>query len=325
MKECEIRPQHIFDEYLRLASGDIRKYFSHTRKIQGDCPACGVKGKQAFKKNGFDYCVCPACKTLYVNPRPPERTFKRYYLESRSSKYWAETFYKETAIARRRKLWRPKAAFIARRLRAYKAAGWPIIDIGGGYGIFAEEMRKYSPQPVLVIEPAPHLARICKDKGLPLLAKFLENVKRRDLPSGSKVFVSFELLEHLYCPKTFLKRLLKLMLPGDLFIFTTLSGMGIDIQLLWRNSKSVYPPHHLNFFNPASIRILLLQLGFKVIEVTTPGKLDVDIMLNNRFFIKDRFWKTFLASADESQRRRWQRLISDTGWSSHMMVISERP
>ena len=43
------------------------------------------------------------------------------------------------------------------------------------------------------------------------------------------------------------------MSAGDLFIFITLSSTGVDIQGLWENSKSVSPPHHLNFFNPYSI------------------------------------------------------------------------
>ena len=36
---------------------------------------------------------------------------------------------------------------------------------------------------------------------------------------------------------------------GDSFIFTTLSGMGADIQTLWEDSKAVSPPMHLNFIN----------------------------------------------------------------------------
>ena len=38
----------------------------------------------------------------------------------------------------------------------------PIIDIGGGYGIFAEEMQKINSQSVMIIEPGPDLAEICR-------------------------------------------------------------------------------------------------------------------------------------------------------------------
>ena len=76
----------------------------------------------------------------------------------------------------------------------------------------------------------------------------------------------------------------------DLFVFTTLSGTGADIQLLWENSKSISPPHHLNFFNPYSIKLILERTGFDQILVTTPGQLDMDILSTNFKLIKDRFW-----------------------------------
>ena len=70
MKEEEIRPQKIFDEYLRLAKQDTKTYFSDAERIRGLCPACNSVGDLAFNKSGFIYEVCPKCYTLFVNPRP---------------------------------------------------------------------------------------------------------------------------------------------------------------------------------------------------------------------------------------------------------------
>ena len=117
---------------------------------------------------------------------------------------------------------------------------------------------------VTVIEPGMHLAKSCRDRGINVVEKFLEGVQTSDLPSGKKVFVSFELFEHLHSPEIFLKQLYRLMTSGDLFIFTTLSGTGIDIQGLWKDSKSVSPPHHLNFFNPFSVKVLTEKMASKL-------------------------------------------------------------
>ncbi|SVC30908.1 uncharacterized protein METZ01_LOCUS283762, partial [marine metagenome] len=140
-----------------------------------------------------------------------------------------------------------------------------------------------------------------------------------------RAFVSFELFEHLHDPPAFLKHLHKLMQPGDLFLFTTLSGTGVDIQVLWENSKSISPPHHLNFLNPVSVKILLERLNFSEVTVTTPGRLDVDILCNNRKLIRDRFWQTFAAKVTELEKAQWQELVSATGFSSHMMVCCRKP
>lgn len=325
MKEEEIRPQRIFDEYLRLAREDTNTYFGDVEKVSGNCPACDVVGVPAFVKYGFKYESCPHCLTLFVNPRPVAEAFSRYYIESPSSKFWASTFYKETAEARRDKLWKPKARLIRDTLVRYGAGHHTLVDIGGGFGLFAEEIRDLCGQAPVVIEPGPHLAAVCREKSLPVIQKFLEQVLPEDLPAGPKAFVSFELFEHLHDPAEFLTQLNGLMVSGDLFIFTTLSGSGVDIQALWEDSKSVTPPHHLNFLNPRATTLLLARMGFETLEVTTPGKLDVDILVNNSSSIKDRFWKTFIATATDAEKSQWQQMIAASGWSSHMMAVCRKP
>ena len=210
-------------------------------------------------------------------------------------------------------------------LSRYSASHHTIVDIGGGYGLFAEIMRDMSGQAPIVIEPGPHLADICREKSLHVVQKFLEQVEPADLPSGTKAFVSFELFEHLHDPAAFLEQLKQLTVSGDLFIFTTLSGSGVDIQALWEDSKSVSPPDHLNFLNPRSVEILLKRLELETLEVTTPGKLDIDILVNNQNAIKDRFWQTFVAAATDSEKQQWQQIIAESGWSSHMMAVCRKP
>jgi 2-polyprenyl-3-methyl-5-hydroxy-6-metoxy-1,4-benzoquinol methylase len=325
MKEAEIRPQQLFADYLKLCEQDTLIYFAGVQREHGKCPACDADGGPAFSKHGFAYEFCPRCQTLFVNPRPVATAFSKYYTESPSSKFWATTFYKETAAARREKLWKPKARLIHDTLARHGAATHSVVDIGGGYGLFAEEMRALSGAPVLVIEPAPHLVDVCRQKDLRVVPKFLEDVADTDLPRGPRAFVSFELFEHLHSPAAFLERLKGLMSSGDLLILTTLSGTGVDIQALWQDSKSVSPPHHLNFLNPDAMRILFGRVGLKVLDVSTPGKLDVDILVNNQEHIKDRFWRTFVAAASEEAKAQWQDLIAASGWSSHMMVTCRKP
>jgi hypothetical protein len=325
MKEEEIRPQRIFDEYLRLAKQDTDAYFGEVERVFGTCPACETGGIHAFDKYSFTYETCPNCLTLFVNPRPVVEAFSKYYTESPSSKYWASTFYKETADARREKLWKPRARLICDILTKYSSDKNTLVDIGGGFGLFAEEIRLLCGRAPVVIEPGPNLAAACLEKSLSVVQKFLEEVAPGDLPPGPKAFVSFELLEHLHDPATFLRHLKKLMASGDLFIFTTLSGTGLDIQVLWEDSKSVTPPHHLNFLNPQSVRLLLARLDLEILAITTPGKLDIDILSNNHAAIKDRFWQTIVSTATDSEKAAWQELIVATDRSSHMMVVCRKP
>jgi len=324
MKEEEIRPEKLFNELLRLNREDISIYFEKSEYKKINCPACGTKGSFSFNKDGFNFDECPKCKTLYVSPRPDKQSFNNYYTDSKSSKFWATTFYKATQKNRREMLWKPKAELINTKIDKYASSTEIIIDIGGGYGVFMEEFLKLNSINHLVIEPSKYLSEVCRDKNLDVLEKFLEDIDKSDLTYKNKTFVSFELFEHLHEPNLFLETLYNLMDKDDMFVFTTLSGMGIDIQTLWEDSKAISPPMHLNFFNPKSVEFLLNQIGFETLEVTTPGKLDIDIMQNNIDQIKDRFWKNFIEYSDKDERIKMQKFVSDNNLSSHMMIVCRK-
>jgi 2-polyprenyl-3-methyl-5-hydroxy-6-metoxy-1,4-benzoquinol methylase len=324
MKENDIRPQDLFDELLRLNRLDIEKYFTDVESAPIVCPACGWRGEHTFRKNGFDFDECRRCKTLYVSPRPKKEYFDAYYTDSESTKFWATTFYKSTEKNRREQLWKPKARLVREKIEQFAPESEEIVDIGGGYGIFIEEFSKISAIGHRIIEPSEYLSDVCKEKGLNVIVDFLENLETGDFSKQKRVFVSFELFEHLHDPKKFLTTLYELMSDEDVFIFTTLSGMGVDIRTLWDAAKPVSPPMHLNFLNPKSIALLLGSVGLELLEVTTPGKLDLDIMNNNKGQLRDRFWKDFLEYASEEEKDLMQKHLSANLLSSHMMVVCRK-
>lgn len=334
MKESEIRPGALFDQFLALAECDTKLYFGDVPFSRVTCPACDRDDSAlAFRKHGFSYETCRSCETLYVNPRPGRDAFKRYYREAPSIRFWAANCYKQTEAARRERIVAPLARAVLEKIGKYSSdvettkRGW-IADIGAGYGVFGEEMRKIAPKTtVLAIEPSPELSSICREKGLTTVTMFLEEAVRADLPIGPGergTLTSFELIEHVQNPHAFLESCRHILQPGELFIFTTLNGLGLDIQVLWEKSKSVHPPHHINFFNPRSIKTLLERAGFHLLEVSTPGKLDVSILENSLDKIfSDRFWSNFLKQLGEEGKDRFQQFLADHSLSSHMMVVAQ--
>ena len=323
MKEKEIRPLKLFERFLHLSSLDVKKFF-YKSTIKVNCVACGRKGQFSFKKKNFSYYECSNCRTLFVNPRPEEKAFLNYYTNSSSIKFLADTLYKKTKEMRRKKIFRPRAKMISKILKKNKIKNCSCVDIGGGYGIFAQEISKLLKNNVVVIEPSPFLVKECKKKKLNVIPSFLETVRKEDLPENKKVFTCFELIEHLHNPSKFIQNVRKLMNKDDLFIFTTLSSTGVDILTLWNNSRSINPPHHINFFNPKSIKIFLKKNNFKILNISTPGKIDIDILNNDKLLIKDRFWKTFLSLSNKIEKNKMQDLISSINFSSHLMVICQK-
>lgn len=324
MKEEQIRKRDIFNRYLKLVAEDIKDLFDFKSFVKIDCPACG--GRKfifEFEQLGFKYVSCRDCLTLFVNPRPSLEMLKRFYSDSSSANYFVNEFFKPVAEVRREKIFKERAKRARRVLGACK--GRIIGDIGAGFGIFLEELREILPDNrYIAIEPSPDMAQICMSKNLEVKHMCLEEM---DKTERFDLLTAFELFEHLFDPASFLKKVYEHLRPGGYLYITTLNGRGFDIQLLWERSKSLTPPHHLDFFNPSSAGILLEKTGFEVLEISTPGRLDWDIvegMIKKENVNLGRFWNSFAKEGDQISKDRLQEWISENRLSSHMRMLAKR-
>jgi 2-polyprenyl-3-methyl-5-hydroxy-6-metoxy-1,4-benzoquinol methylase/ribosomal protein S27E len=326
MKEDEIRKRSVFNRYLELVAEDTQVMLADKSLFRDiDCPACGSKNYQTqFEKIGFRYVLCSDCGTLFVNPRPPHELLMDFYTQSPSTSFWIHEFFKPVAEVRREKIFRPRAEYI--RDTFHEMSNGVIGDIGAGFGIFLEELAKFWPSARLVaIEPSAEMIDICRGKGLEVIPSAVENVQGQD--NRFDLLTSFELFEHLYYPDEFLKKAWQLLRPGGCLFLTTLNGEGFDIQILWEKSKSVAPPHHLNFFNPRSIARLVQANNFTLEKVDTPGQLDWDIvegMYREEGIELDRFWRLVAEQAGQTTKSSLQTWISENCLSSHMRILARK-
>jgi SAM-dependent methyltransferase len=316
MKEEEIRPRETLSTYLRMVQEDCRRLLQG-RLQEVNCPACdSTLSTSQFTKDGFDYAVCDSCATLFARTRPPFDALQKFYVESASTKYWIHDFFMPVAETRREKIFKPRAEYL--RNRFGDDPGWIAGDIGAGFGLFCSELQKLWPQSrCIAIEPSGEQAEICRDRGIDVLCSSLEQL--RDAPAFD-LLTAFELFEHLHNPKEFALAAFRLLKPGGRLMLTTLNGQGFDIQFLWERSKSVYPPAHLNLFNPDSISGLLRRCGFTIEEASTPGQLDWDIL--ERTPDPGRFWSQVAKKGTPQAKKELQEWISRNGFSSHMRVLA---
>jgi 2-polyprenyl-3-methyl-5-hydroxy-6-metoxy-1,4-benzoquinol methylase len=329
MKEETIRPQELFYEFLSLAEKDIETYFRNSPFYYINCPACESSHSSfQFRKMGFDYEECLNCKTLFVNPRPTADAFSCYYEDSPSVRFWATNFYRETAESRRELIIIPKAMIIRDYLLQF-VSPFPddscVIDIGAGYGIFCEELIKLMQgTKVIAVEPSISLQKICLEKGLKVVSKPLEDMDVDDISGFNLIAAtSFELLEHLHNPSLFLSKCSNLLQPGSLLILTTLTWDGFDLQVLREKSTSIHPPHHINFFSKMGMEILLKRYDLEILDLSTPGKLDVEIITKNQTNLRDHFLKK-LVTGNENNKHAFQQFLQDNKLSSHMMIVARK-
>jgi len=327
MKESDIRNPNTHERYLEMVREDALSFFGDSSRLEETvCPACGTRKFRAeFVKFGFTYGSCELCRTLYVNPRPKIDPLTEFYVNSPSSRYWVDEFFKPVAEARREKIFKPRARHVAELLPSLSKE--KIGDIGAGYGLFLEELRRFWPEAdFFAIEPSPEMAEICRGKGLDVAEVMIEDLQGAD--GTFAVLTAFELLEHLHTPETMIRKAFSLLRPGGYFLATTLIGEGFDIQVLWDKSRSVFPPHHLNFMNLNSLVILCQRLGFEIVVSDTPGLLDWQILegcIQRQEANVERIWATIIRNGSEQSKNELQDWITRNGFSSHMRILARKP
>ena len=326
MKENEIRDDNKLKKYQNLVDKDFKKFFKskkNFKKINSKLWGC-KNTKVIFIKKNFLYHECLDTGTIFANPRPTQNTLNKFYSSAKSSNYWYNKFYLPKLKFRINKTIKPKASFLINNFSQYQKK--KILDVGSGAGFFLKEIKKKWPKANLyALEPSSIMAKKCKEHNISVYESTIENFKTN---KKFDVITSFELLEHVFDPYIFLKKIYDILNKNGILYFTTLSGKGFDIQLLKENSNSIYPPYHINFFNINSLKIILKKIGFKKILIDTPGELDFNIVEKNHDLIPDNInrliFKKLLKKMTNSEKINFQKLLKKQLLSSHMRIVAKK-
>jgi SAM-dependent methyltransferase len=292
------------------------------------CPACGADEPQpAWEKHGFQWVTCPRCATIYMSPRPSPAVMAAYYASSENYRYWAEHIFPASEASRREKVNRPWLDRILGYTTFYDVPRDLLVEIGPGFGTFAGLARERFDR-VVGIEPTPEMAQACRDHGIEVIEKPIEEVGDDEV-TGADVACAFEVIEHLFEPRVFVERCARFLRPGGLLVLSCPNGQGFDIQTLGPVSLAV-DPEHVNLFNPVSLTRLVETCGFGDVEVSTPGRLDAefvhDAVADGKFDLSGvPFLRRVLV--DEWDRLGWpfQQFLAEHGLSSHMWLAARLP
>lgn len=299
------------------------------RFVRVPCPACASTAlTEAFTKNGFAYQWCSRCDTLMMNPRADRDLMGAFYAQSQNYAYWNAHIFPVTEDARRTHIFKPRVDRLLRYCQAYDVTADALVDVGAGFGTFAREVQDRGVfGQVIALEPTPDLAATCRSRGLTTVESGIDQCP---LDAGSvDVVTAFEVIEHLFDPADLVRRALKWLGEGGLLVLSCPNVKGFDVATLGRRSNTV-DHEHVNYFHPASIRLLLERIGFEVLEVATPGRLDAELVRNAA--LDGRIWLDDQPLLSRVLLEQWdrlggpfQRFLADNALSSHMWACARKP
>ena len=330
LKDDDIRPSGLMVDQAALFRSDVERLVAHAADfVTVSCPACTEPlSTPRFEKMGLSYVTCTSCSTTYTSPRPKPEHLREYYETSENYKYWATEIFPASEPARRARIFRPRVERILELCDRFDVEPDVLVEVGPGFGTFCEEVlstQRFSR--VLAVEPTPDLAEACRRRGIEVIERPVEEVDVSALPAVS-VVASFETIEHLYEPESFVRACFSLLSPGGLLVLTCPNGQGFEVEELGVHADTV-DAEHLNYFNPASLSALVSRVGFEPLETSTPGRLDAELVrkkaLSGDWSTASPFLQRVLLDDWERLGPPFQDYLAANNLSSHMWLVARKP
>ncbi|WP_415249769.1 class I SAM-dependent methyltransferase [Sulfurimonas sp.] len=323
-KENDIRPFNFKEKHEKMFQQDLAYLIEKKNNfIDVDCPVCSTKNTHIkFIKHSFSYLECMYCSMLYISPRPTFDILKDFYSSSVNYKFFNDYIFPASKEIRREKIFIPRVNQVLKACKEKNIATTNILEIGAGYGLFLEEMSKRDIfKKIVGIEASDSLHKRSIEMGFDVYNGIFEEL---DINDTFDVIVSFEVIEHIFDPKSVLKKIFHLLDKNGMLVMTFPNYNGFDISTLMDASDSV-EMEHLNYFNEKSIKILLEEIGFQDISISTPGVMDVDLVRNKILENKyeaNSFLKDLCVERYDELGTKFQEFLIANNLSSNMMIIA---
>jgi 2-polyprenyl-3-methyl-5-hydroxy-6-metoxy-1,4-benzoquinol methylase/ribosomal protein S27E len=326
--EEDTRPAQLMADKQKYVDADRQFLLSQKKEwVEVKCPACdSVKGSVYGEKLGFIYVECNTCGTVYTNPRPSLSLMKEFYAKSQNYDYWNKYIFPATEQVRRDRIFRPRVKRLAEYCRNQGVSLHTLLEIGAGFGIFCEEMRKEKLfKRIIALEPTADLAQTCRLKGFEVMEMFIEEVQENEI---ADVIAAFEVIEHLFSPRNFMGRCARLLKPRGFLILSCPNVRGFDVLTL-RTLSNTFDHEHVNYFHTQSLPVLIKRCGFNVLDMQTPGRLDAQLVrkqaIDEMLDLRDQpFLHEVLIERWEELGNSFQEFLSLNKLSSHMLVIAQK-
>jgi hypothetical protein len=147
--------------------------------------------------------------------------------------------------------------------------------------------------------------------------------KARDV----QVAVLLESLDRVDDPGAVLQTVYRCLGDGGLIFVTALVSSGFDVSVLGLRNLYIYPPDRTNCFSLRGLELLVRRAGFSLLEVSTPGVLDVEIVRAHIGYdpsIPLSVFERQLVEADNQSRAAFQEFLQQRRLSSFARVVARK-
>ena len=293
------------------------------------------QGPCLARANGHDVIACTKCGFRHAVPLPDPAVLEREYREN----YYAEEKPTFLAHAREDQDW----AILAQsdRLDSFERILGPgrrrLLDIGSGPGFFLKAAKDRG-WDVMGIEPSRQAAAHARSLGVPVEEGFFNAESAPGLGHFDAVHLN-NVLEHVPAPAELLLLARECLLPGGILCVNVpndFSPLQIAAAAGGLSQWWIAPPHHLNYFDFASLSGLFERLGFKIAERTTSFPMEAFLLMGANYVgdpelgrachgKRKRFDLALENAGLRDTRRAFYRALAEAGIGREAVVIAVKP
>ena len=325
--EKDLKPSKLLGDYVRLVEEDVTTFFLEKECLRYyPCPGClGESISSSFTKFGLNYVECERCYTLRISPRPGDAVLRKYYLESPARAFWRNKLSRVTKGKRKEKIVKPRYEWIVDSTFEYCPDAKHILDINTNQEIVLDEISSAEMFRLkTIVDPLIPVDEVLFPK-LDVIPTPFINV---DLAEEVDVITLFEVLDHTSDVEALLLKVNGMLKKDGLCFLTTILSSGFDLQILWDKAQNLFPPDRLNVFSVEGLEILFRRHGFKCIEFSTPGVLDVEFVAKaidqDSLANIPKFFRYLIENRDSSVRRHFQEFLEASLLSSYGRILLQK-
>lgn len=277
------------------------------------CPACGAPARSghSFSMAPLHFTRCRGCNSIYASKIPDEAVLERQRLAlaefaGQDHPLPAPSSAEFVSILNWMALTEARYGQPLERVMDYRfcsgAPGWQeaVVGLDNGHAWSFVPLR---------LEHAPHGTL----------------VQQLDENPPAAILVMAE-MDRVADPVALLRIIKERTAPGTLVFVGSSCADGLEYEILGGDSPSFVALDRLTVFSIEGFSLLVQKLGFTLLELSTPGRLD-SVILSDYFRKSDHallpFWSRFFRNADKEQLQDMQILLQRSLNSGVMRCVLE--
>ena len=222
------------------------------------------QGKLLNRVDGYSIIECASCGFKHIDPLPSKEELNNLYRQEFYSEEKPDYF----KNAKEDFSWWMATYNNYYSLLEKHTKGRKILDVGSGPGDFLVCGKKRGWK-TLGIEPSVAAYKYSKNRKLSVINNFFSYEAVRQYGFFDAIHAAM-VLEHVPDPISFIKDMKKLLKPNGILAIYCPNDYNPLQEILQKKLKFkpwwVVPKHHLNYFDAASMKKVLVKTGFEVVE-----------------------------------------------------------